>query len=73
MMWGKSNPRKAGWYMCTLTRESGVPLSPRYVRPLCRVEYPPGNFVWDGLANERVIAAMKFPAPYQGMEQTQDE
>lgn len=65
MMWGKSTPRKEGWYLCTVMKSTGH----RYVLPLFRSEYPSGNFTWSGLCNyDRVIAAVKFPAPYQGVE-----
>ena len=58
MSWGKSNPKQAGWYLVTL--ENGT------IMPLYRMEYPKGNFTWNGISMWKVIASMKFPKPYKG-------
>lgn len=61
--WGKPNPKKEGWYLCTVK----VGFSHcRSVMPLYRGEYPPGNWIWTGLNHGEVVAAIKFPKPYEG-------
>jgi hypothetical protein len=56
MSWGSANPEQAGWYLVTL--ENGT------VMPLYRMDYPKGNYSWQG-CHSNVIASQKFPKPYQ--------
>ena len=61
MSWGTSEPKKEGWYLCTVW-DGGY----NYVLPLDRCEYPPGNWTWHGLNHGEVIASIKFPEPWKG-------
>jgi len=59
MSWGKSRPESQGWYIVTL--DNGT------VMPMYRMEYPKGNFTWQGLScGLDVLASTKFPKPYVG-------
>lgn len=58
-MWGTANPKREGWYLCTVQINSQ-----RYVIPLQRYEYPKNNWHWNGLNCGKVVASQKFPLPY---------
>lgn len=55
-------PTQSGWYLVTLENDAGQ----RYVAPLYRMEYPPGNFTWEkNNMLGKVVATMQFPVPYE--------
>jgi len=59
LKWGRSEPKKQGWYLVTLDDTT--------VMPLYRMEYPKNNFTWKGLCcGSKVTASMKFPKGYVG-------
>jgi len=58
MSWGKHDPEKDGWYLVTLNNGT--------VMPMRRMEYPKGNFTWQGVScGLEVIASIKFPKAYR--------
>lgn len=65
MEWNKNpNPKKSGWYLCTVRDNNGN----IFVLPLHRAEYPKGNFYWSDISyNLKVVACVRFPKPYTGV------
>lgn len=61
MRWGTANPKKEGWYLCTIRDGYSS-----FVMPLQRVEYLIRNWTWNGLSNGDVIASVSFPKPWNG-------
>ena len=62
MKWGTSEPKREGWYLCTVKIIGGV-----IIAPLFRMEYPQNNYSWEELHDgEVVIASIKFPKPWEG-------
>lgn len=61
MIWGKSEPKSIGWYLCTVRDD----YNRRFVMPIYRDEHPSGNWHWVDFHGE-VIAATRFPKAYMG-------